>query len=338
MLPSPGRAFNQFKWRFNDTLPDDGPGGVLINEIHSFGQIFTGCFYDLIRGIFNAGSAKGEAALWQAAKYAGMLLIAGAARAPHVPRFIQSVGRTMALEEEELFGGRYRSIIRGAFAAHEVPLGGSAMLAPRAAIGAALALKIRAQTVSLSSPSMALLKRHVHADPGARLEMRPLNIGGRKLAEAKHYRNVNLTGMAEYLRGVVASGAEPVLLECFAGRAAILGAVPDLASTEDEVRKFVAMLVRHRQISRPGTRSSGAGPSVILGTGKTPTHEIVHVRKTKVLRRIRFACRCGPTCGSLWSKPGYTAEKRLRTSTLVPSGLTSIRCVVPFGNCRDLPE
>src|SRR5262249_17304576 len=55
----PRHARNQFKWQLPSTLPDfgsagDGPG-KLINEIHSFGQVFSGCFYDTIVNIFKNG-------------------------------------------------------------------------------------------------------------------------------------------------------------------------------------------------------------------------------------------------------------------------------------------
>jgi hypothetical protein len=293
---TPRRALNQFKWKFNDSLPDNGPGATLINEIHSFGQIFSGCFYDLIRGIYDANGANGEAALLDAAKAAGQLLVAGAAKAPDVPRFTQSVGRTMALEEQQLFSGRYRSVIRAAFDGHDVPLGGSAMLAPRATIGTAPALRISASTAFLSGSARTELKRHVNADPASRMVVRALDIGERRVAEATHERNVDLTGTAEYLRGVVARATEPVLLERSAGRAAIIGEVPDMATTEDEVRKFVATLVRDGQIKRPGPRRRRGGRGVVVGKAEAPTHEIVRVGKSNVLRRVRYACGCG--CGA----------------------------------------
>jgi hypothetical protein len=294
---TPRRALNQFRWKFNDALPANGPGTMLINEIHSFGQVFSGCFYDLIRGIYQENGAGGEAALWEAAKAAGQLLMAGSAKAPDVPRFTQSVGRTMALEEEQLFGGRYRSVIRAAFAGHDVPLGGSAMLAPRASIGTAPALRITATTASLTGAARSELRRHVHADSAARMAMRALDIGGKRVAEATYQRSVDLTGSAEYLRGVVAKATEPVLLERAAGRAAILGAVPDNVATEGEVHKFVATLVRDGMIREPAPRGQKKGRKrrgrgVVGGDNTSPTHEIVRVGGVKVLRRMHYACAC----------------------------------------------
>lgn len=286
----PRRARNTFKWQFNDALPDDGPGNVLINEIHSFGQVFSGCFYDLIRNMY-ALETKGQAGLWTAVKAAGRLLAAATAKAPHVPRFMQSVGRTMVLEEEQLFGGRYRDAVRDAFTAHAVALGASAMLAPRASIGEAKTLRVGTRTAALSASSMTELKRHIGTVGRATVAMSPIDIGGRSLAEARHSRAVDLTGIAEFLTNVVAIGVEPVLLERAAGRAAILGAVPDAVTTQDEVRKFVESLVANKQIRR--SKSARGGRSAIsLGGEGQPTHEVIQVGGQRVLRRMRFACAC----------------------------------------------
>jgi hypothetical protein len=284
----PRRGLNAFQWQFNDSLPDHGPAGLLINEIHSFGQVFSGCFYDLIRRIYRAG-APGEAGLLAAAKAAGRLLAAGIGKAPHLPRFMQSVGRTMALEEETIFGGRHRAHIHDAFAAHGIPLGAAAMLAPRTAIGEAPELRIRARSVSMARPAATALRRHLHADAAARVEMRPLDIGGRRVAEVRHQRKVDLTGLAAYLTGVFARGTEPVLLQRSAGRAAILGSVPDAVSTEEEVRRFVGSLVRHKQIRHAQERRTGA-KGAIADANARPTHEVARVGAARTLRRVRFAC------------------------------------------------
>ena len=92
-------ARNTYQWVIPSTLPDDGGPGVLINEIHSFGQVFVGCFYDVIRNIFAASPKKDAKALTDAAHKAGKLLVRAAVKAQHTPRFYQAVGRAMALED-----------------------------------------------------------------------------------------------------------------------------------------------------------------------------------------------------------------------------------------------
>jgi hypothetical protein len=278
----PRRAFNNFKWQFHETLGWTGQN-VLLNEVHIFGQVFTGCFYDLIRGIYGTGQ-KGEAGLLQAAKDAGQLLAAGAKKAPHVPRFLQSVGRTMSLEEETLFQGKYRQVLRDAFAAHNVPLGASSMVAPRAEIGDETAIQADAHASAIGAPARAELRKHLRMEAGARLQIRQLELGGMRMLEAHHRRKIDLSSVAEYLKGVHAFGHEPVLLRRAAGKAAILGSVPDAVTTEKEVLSYVRMLAQHQQI-RQG-RVSGADKM-----GK-PTHEIAASGAQRVLRRLRYSCGC----------------------------------------------
>src|SRR5262249_35803569 len=57
----PRHAFNKFKFQIPSTLPNNGGPGELINEVHSFGMVFTGCFWDLVANLFGAASSTSEA-------------------------------------------------------------------------------------------------------------------------------------------------------------------------------------------------------------------------------------------------------------------------------------
>ena len=74
----PRHAFNTFQFQIPETLPANGGPGALINEVHSFGMIFSGCFYDLIALIFAGQSSKTQATLLTSARTAATLLVAGA--------------------------------------------------------------------------------------------------------------------------------------------------------------------------------------------------------------------------------------------------------------------
>ena len=63
---APRRAFNDFQWELPTALPTWGPPEVLIGEVHSFGRIFSGCFYDTIRLIFQGMGNAGEGATAEA--------------------------------------------------------------------------------------------------------------------------------------------------------------------------------------------------------------------------------------------------------------------------------
>src|SRR5262249_14753293 len=56
----PRHAFNKFQFQIPSTLPPDGGPGKLINEVHSFGMLFSGCFWNLIATIFGASASKNE--------------------------------------------------------------------------------------------------------------------------------------------------------------------------------------------------------------------------------------------------------------------------------------
>ena len=110
-------------------MPIDGGPGKLINEVHSFGMLFSGCFYDLIAGIFasQANEDRGQPARLRD-RTAGALLVAGASTAVITPRFFQSVGRAMILADDQANGGANRELIRGAFQRHNIMLGANALL------------------------------------------------------------------------------------------------------------------------------------------------------------------------------------------------------------------
>jgi len=130
----PGMPSTHFQFQIPSTLPSNGGPGELIDEVHSFGMIFTGCFWDLIANLFGASASKNEAAL-QGCSDAGW-------KASHccvkdalvTPRFVQSVGRAMTLSDQALHGGANREHIGDAFARHGIMLGSNAMMAPSMAL------------------------------------------------------------------------------------------------------------------------------------------------------------------------------------------------------------
>lgn len=292
----PRHALNNFKWQLPSTLPASGLPGVLSREVHSFARVFSGCFYDTIRNIFAAFPNKTEADLWLAAQAAGKLLIAGARKAPTASRFFQSVGRSMALFDQAANGGANGQAIRDAFARHEIALGISAMLSPRAALAGA-APQLRATRGAILDPETQkdVLNR-MGAAPRARLTVTPLEIGGEEFAEAIHFREVPLTGLSERLSGVIAVAPEPVLIGASGTRSAIMSAMPDASTTNDEVRAFVESLLESDSIEFDRPRRAAVTRSAVAETPEAapaPTHKIVAHGGKKVLERIRFVCSGG---------------------------------------------
>jgi hypothetical protein len=292
----PRHALNDFKWQLPPTLPPSGLPGVLSREVHSFARVFSGCFYDIIRNIFAGFPNKTEADLWLAARTAGKLLIEGARKAPTASRFFQSVGRAMALLDQAANGGNNGQAIKDAFTRHGIALGVSATLSPRAALAGA-APQLRATRGAILDPETQkdVLNR-IGAPPRARLTVAPLEIGGEEFAEAIYFREVPLTGLSERLSGVVAVAPEPVLIGASGTRSAIMSAMPDANTTNDEVRAFVESLLESDSIEFDRPRRAAVTRSAVTETPEAapaPTHKIVTHGGKKVLERIRFVCGGG---------------------------------------------
>ena len=283
----PRRALNTLQWDIPVNLPPAGLPAALTAESHSFSRIFTGCFYDTICNIFTAGPAQDEQALLAAAQTAGRLLIAGAQAAPEVPRFFQSVGRAMILTDEASNGGAHRTAIRDAFAAHNVAIGSTVMLAPTAALAGAP--PIVDGGAALSPPTERDLLARIEA-PRGRLSVTPHEVAGQTVIKAVHRRRVPLGKLHRRLKGVVAPAVESVLVGAGAARAVVLGHLPDARTTVDEVHHFVRTLLERDAVAF----TAGRGPrKPAPERRRLPTHALQKRKGATVLRRIRFACGTG---------------------------------------------
>ena len=296
----PRRGRNRHKWTFFTALPQDGGPGELIADSHSFGQVFVGCFHDTLRNVFLSGAKRDEAALWMAARTTGKLLVLAARKAPHGPRFFQSIGRAMTLEDDAIHGGRNHEAIRLAFKAHGILLGSVAALAPRSMLeGPAPKAAVGAGRPAMAKATMDDLRSRLDLPAGASLRLRSYDLGGRRVTEACHERRIELTGLAERLEGAVAIGAEPALVGAEHRRAAVLGALPDPRMTRDEVRAFVRGLVARNAIAydaparkSAARRTTKRGRGAVTSPNAAPTHAVVQEHGQQVLRRVRFACSC----------------------------------------------
>jgi hypothetical protein len=289
----PRRGRNRHRWTLPTTLPDDGGPDVLINEVHSFGQVFVGCFYDAIRNVFLASKKNDSAALARAAEVVGKLLVRAADKAPHTPRFFQAVGRAMTLEDEAIHRGQHHEAIRLAFRAHGIMLGSVAAVAPRAELrGAAPRFRRKAKAGTLAKATLDDLKARLSLPKDTRMSVRTFRLGGQPIAEACHVRPVPLEGISERLENVIAYGVEPALVGSANRHAAVLGALPDARMTEDEVRSFVHGLLKRGSIAFDA-RARRGGRGAVAGPSSAATHGVVRLGGKLVLKRLRFACGCG---------------------------------------------
>ncbi|HZI49227.1 MAG TPA: M36 family metallopeptidase [Pyrinomonadaceae bacterium] len=296
---APRHALNNFKWQLPSALPKTGKPAVLTSEVHSFGRVFAGCFYDALRNIFASQPKHDQANLWKAAQTLGKILAAAAREAPETPRFFQSIGRAMVLADKKLNDGANQKAIGEAFTQHDISLGSAAMLAPRSSLAGAPP-KMKGKGASILTPSTRDdLKRLIGAPPKARLEVSTRSIGDEQIAEATHIREVSLDSLSKDLKGVVTFAAEPVLVGSSGKRAAVVSALPNEGTTTDEVHTFVATLLESDAIDFDGSERTAAPAKGFRAAGAVggkrssrrrplPTHVIRLRGNQKVLERIRF--------------------------------------------------
>jgi len=291
----PRRGKNRYRWMLPTELPDEGGPGALINEDHSFGQVFVGCFYDTLRHVFRASKKRDSASLARAAGVVGKLLVRGARKAPVTPRFFQAVGRAMSLEDDALHARAHHEAIRVAFRAHGILLGSAVAVSPRAALRGSAPKRVRGRNAVIAQATLEDLRSRLGLPAKTALRVRSYQLGSTRVAEASHLRPVALRGLSERLENVVALGPEPALIGSAKKSATVLGALPDAQMTRDEVRSFVAGLVRRGAIAFDAREAARATARGAVRSQGTVTHVVVERRGAKVLERLRFSCGCRAT-------------------------------------------
>lgn len=313
----PRHARNRYRWQAPTSLPGSGGPSVLTGDAHSFSRVFTGCFYDVIRGVFRASSRKDANAVRAAADTAGRLLIAGTRAAVEQLRFFRAVGEAMLQADVHSNGGANQQVVMDAFEGHGIPLASPARTfsvrstltssAPRA-MGARRGHGARAAIRPLDSERAVdeELRRQLGAAPGQRLQRTALASVAPSAQKVVHQREVPLTGLSERLAGVVALAPQPVVVSR-QGRATVLrSSIPAADVTAQESRYFVATLLDGNAIAFDGkpaqqkaARSARAAraPKKKKARPATPsqgaiTHAVQKRGGKKVLVRVRFAGGC----------------------------------------------
>ena len=294
---APRHAYNTLAHQIPETLPGNGGPGELINEVHSFGMVFTGCFYDVLVGLFAAQSSKTEAGLLAASRKAGTLLVRAASMAVIAPRFFQSVGRAMILADDQDHGGANREIIRAAFDRHNIMLGANALLGATAVLAGAAP---KGAGKKLSSTTKKDLAERLGVSATSKFTVDSLDLAGHQLSQVVHTKRVPLGSVHQSLKGVSIEAPVPVVLGVSGNKSAVMGDIPEPVSTEREVQAFAESLLKHGQIevAAPAAKKNvgvmGAAAPLAKAARKVSreTHRIVKSGATKTLVRVRFSCGC----------------------------------------------
>jgi hypothetical protein len=299
----PRHALHKYRWQLPSTLPTVGGPSVLTGEVHSFARVFTGCFYDTLRNIFSSYSSKTTATLGNAARTAGALLVAGSRAALEKPRFFEEVGVAMLVADQANNAGANANAIRKAFDSHGITLGPPAQaFRERSRLAGGAAKGRRRGAIATVSPQAVAseLRQRLSAEPGTRIDHSQITLGAERADKFVQRREVDLTGLGELVKGVVATAPEPIVVGGLQrGYAAARSSMPEPHTTEEEVRFFVKTLLAHGSIA-PGSRerpsrrrmaTAAVAPAELQL--ETPTHVVRTAQGKKVLRRVRFACGCG---------------------------------------------
>jgi hypothetical protein len=267
-------ALNTHQWTIPTLLPPAGRAGVLSAERHSFGQVFSGCFYDLVCRLFANGAQTADGLL-AASTRAGELLVAGISAAPPIARFYQAVGRAMILHSDAHQLGHHLEI-RDAFDAHGIALGSSAMLAPSASLAAPAP-----KALKLSRSLRRQLKAPLDLAPRAKVRVGARRVGSARVTEVVAQGELSVRSKRH---GRVSVAVEsPVWIGNDAGRAVLLGAAPAHHAAGEEVAAFVRMLEGAGEIATPRARAHGR---------RRPSHRLV--KRGRKLRLERVSFECGP--------------------------------------------
>ena len=101
-------ALNSYNYVDPETLPYDGDG--LIQEIHSFSQVWTGAFYELLTEFFNL-FGKNYAGLVKARDLSAEFLFSAIQNAPANSNYFKSLANTYISYDATKYNSQYNSIL-----------------------------------------------------------------------------------------------------------------------------------------------------------------------------------------------------------------------------------
>lgn len=275
----PRRLRNDLQWAIPGTLPANPTATNLAREPHSFGRVFSGCFYDCIDNIYRDGGDYTAAGLHNAVVSAGTILASAIDSAPEEVRFFRSVGRAMIHADAAANGGANHVSIRDAFVAHNVQLGSSAMLAPTASLNGPAPARRGPGSRRLNARTRQDLARRAGLTRGATVSTTAVRVGSNSVVRARIRQPVVVNVRASDGRSVPvnARASQDALLGGQHGQCVVLGDIPNRVTAVEEVNSFVEALARQGNLfASVGDRSN--------------THKVRKRGDRRIVQRVRFSC------------------------------------------------
>ncbi|MFT6990913.1 MAG: hypothetical protein ACJASL_002897 [Paraglaciecola sp.] len=275
----PRRLRNKFQWAIPSILPANPSPNRLSSEPHSFGQVFSGCFYDCINNIYLNNKILTKEGLLGAAKTAGGILTSAISSAPEEVRFFRSVGKTMIQADRDLNGGINHVQISHAFNSHNVQLGSAALLAATISLNGPAPTSSERVSRRLNARTRNDLVKKIGMGQGTKVSTSVIRVGNSSVVRAKVRQKIDVgvkvsDGSAIILR---AQTAQDVMLGEQHGQCVVLGDIPNNYTAEEEVNSFVQSLAENGEIFS-------------ITKDLPATHKIQKRGKQQILRRVRFSC------------------------------------------------
>ncbi len=248
----------------HEELPADGPPNVLVATPHSYSQVLSGAFYDLLRFALAHHPAPTEGQLWDATKGAFGLLVEGL-QSDLRPRTFAELGRAMLAVGQRRSGWATWVVL--AFARHGITLDPGSVPMPASITGG-------------PSFGRGARRRLLHAwgfvgDTPSRSSR--VEIGGHPGVHIALRRHVPVRGGPNGKKLWVP--VRDALLVSLKGRPTVIGETPNPSRIESAVQADVRRLLRSGAVAR-GRTSPRRPCSFYLRTR----------RARRYLRRVRFLC------------------------------------------------
>lgn len=285
------RCNNDFKWVIPTNLPAFAPPGQLSQDPHVFGQIFAGCFFDLVNSLYKSSLNHDSGGILDAARLAGRLLVGALQMAPIERRFFQAVGRSMIHVDTQMNGAANHLMIKSAFNGHDILLGSSAMLAPVAPLdGPSPELDATDRSsVGLVARTRRSLCDRLGEPSSTAIRLDSTDFGNLKVAVAGYRTSISLDALGKEFKKVSTLVRQQVLLGSSGSQGAVLGHVPVLAETQREVESMVKCLKEAGSINRISPADCSRIESD-QGIRLLPTHSVRKSGNSRRIRRLRFCC------------------------------------------------
>jgi hypothetical protein len=271
-------------------LPTRTSASLLARAPHSFSRVFTGAFFDVLGGMFEASGSQDPGRLRQVSREAGRLLVAAVHTAPVAADYYSQVAAAMIQADQALYSERNRRVLIRVFTRRNILSVPSVMRLSEAPVPQAAGKPVLGMAAALDLGTLQL--GAAEPDTGYRQ-------GSGETPE--------LPVQLSMLDGIQIDAHLPVAPPRFAvapAAFAYAAAAEEASSSEMAGRLFLEELIQKGRVELAPSGPMalrGIVPEAMEEPPPRITHELVNEDGRSVLRRLRF--QCCPACQLLSRMP-----------------------------------